>query len=64
MCACVSMPYGPPGTIGGRRTRVPGLPGRSGRGWSMMLGAHVGGWITLLVRRICALCPAWVVDDG
>jgi hypothetical protein len=33
-------------------------------GRSMMLGPHVRGWITLLVRRICALCPAWVVDDG
>jgi len=39
-------------------------PGRSGRGRSMMPGPHVRGWITLLVRRICALCPAWVVDDG
>ncbi len=25
---------------------------------------HVRGRITLLVRRICALCPARVVDDG
>jgi len=28
------------------------------------LGPHVRGRITLLLRRICALCPAWVVDDG
>ncbi|HYB47006.1 MAG TPA: hypothetical protein VED20_06550 [Streptosporangiaceae bacterium] len=40
------------------------LTGRSGRGRSMMLGPHVRGWITLLVRCFCALCPAWVVDDG
>ena len=25
---------------------------------------HVRGRITLLVQRICALCAAWVVDDG
>jgi hypothetical protein len=34
------------------------------RGRSMVLGPHVRGRITPLVRRICALCPAGVVDDG
>lgn len=29
-----------------------------------MLGPYVRGRITLLLRRICARWPAWVVDDG
>jgi len=41
----------------------------AGRRRSFTVGVVTSCWevtslITLLVRRICALCPAWVVDDG